>query len=134
MGVAPVLHYVQYGCYSQELTKEQSQVLHSGGNHWVTASSIDCKPEHVNIFDSLLSGVTCRSVKRLIAAIVNTDISKLVLDLREVQTQRGSSDCGLFIVAFATSLCKVKTPPTSLVSRGQMIFAGRKPSGHNCST
>ena len=34
----------------------------------------------------------------------------MVLDLQEVQRQRGLSDCGLFAVAFATSLCEGEDP------------------------
>ena len=97
------LEYSSFALLITVCTPILAQVLHSGGNHWVTISSINCKPGHINIDNSLPSGTTCMGTKRQIAAIVHTARSEVVLNLCEVQTQWGSSDCGLFAVAFATT-------------------------------
>ena len=35
------------------IKNEFVQVLHSGGNHWLTVSTIGCKPSVVKVYDSL---------------------------------------------------------------------------------
>ena len=60
------------------------QILHSGGRHWVTASTIGTQPGHVRIYDSLYSDLPF-STKEQIAAIVCSSGPEITLEYANVQ-------------------------------------------------
>ena len=78
------------------------QVIHSRNNHWIVASTLDCRNNEVKVFDSLYSSVD----EETQATILNLfEINgQLKLNILNLQKQRGGSDCGLFAVAVATAL------------------------------
>ena len=46
------------------------QIIHSGGNHWIVATTLRCNPEEVRIFDSLYESLdteTFQVVNRLLS-------------------------------------------------------------------
>ena len=87
------------------------QILHTNGNHWVTITSIGCESGTVKMYDSLrMSAVLSKSVAHQVASILNTHHPQITVDIPEVQQQRGSNDCGLFAIAFATSILKGEDP------------------------
>ena len=81
------------------------QVLNVSGSHWITVSTIGCQPGVVNIYDSIPSCGVPTHTKEQIAAIIFNQDKEVTLEFQAVQSQRGSNDCGLFALAFATSLC-----------------------------
>ena len=81
------------------------QVLNVSVCHWITISTIGCQQGVVNVYDSIPSCSVPLRTKEQIAAIICTQAKKIILEFPAVQSQRGSSDCGLFALAFATSLC-----------------------------
>ena len=85
------------------------QILHDGSAHWVTISTIGCKHPEVKIFDSLYCTLS-PALKRQIAALLATKEHKISVHFMDVQMQAGGSDCGLFAIAFATSLCFGHSP------------------------
>ena len=50
---------------------EAVQVLHSGGNHWITISTVGAQDSHVHIYDSF-GGVLPDDTKRQIASLLMT--------------------------------------------------------------
>ena len=60
------------------------------------------------MYDSVSSCQVPTRVKKQIAAIIFTDNKEINLHFQSVQAQCGHSDCGLFVVAFATFLCQRK--------------------------
>ena len=74
------------------------QIVHTRGNHWIVASTIECKNE-VLIFDSLYLDVDERT-KELI-----TEMLGMGLDIRmeKAPKQKGVKDCGVFAIAVCTS-------------------------------
>lgn len=86
------------------------QVLHVGGNHWITISNIGNSLTHVNVYDSLPSTDLPARAKSEIAGILCTEEKAIKLKFQDVQQQRGYKDCGLFALAFATSLCTGQDP------------------------
>ena len=85
-------------------------MLNVAGNHWITVSNIWCQPGEVNIYDSIRSRVVSTRTRDQIAAILFSQRQKITLTISAVQEQRGSSDCGLFALAYATSLCSGEHP------------------------
>ena len=88
------------------------QISYTTGNHWVTFLNIGFKQDAIGIFDSKCTYVAPTRLKENIAAITHTSNSHLMLDYQNVQEQWGTSDCGLFVSVFATSLCAGKDPTT----------------------
>ena len=80
------------------------------GCHWITVSNIGCKPGFVSIYDSIPSCYVPVRTKEQIAAMLFSEYKELTLEYQAVQSGRGSSNCGLFALAFATSLCAGENP------------------------
>ena len=79
-------------------------------HHWVTVSNIDCPAGNcVYVYDSLFHTVSDSCIKQ-IAAILCHSQREIKVVYPAVQRQRGSSDCGAFALAFATSLCSGENP------------------------
>ncbi len=89
------------------------QVLNVADSHWILISTINCPPGFVNAYDSGGRYTTSRN-KEEIAALLHTSKDKITIRYMNVQHQIGASDCGLFALAFATSLC-LAIDPTSVV-------------------
>ena len=91
------------------------QVLNVSGSHLITVSTIGCQPGVVSIYDSIPSCGVPTHTKEQIAAIIFNQDKEVTLEFQAVQSQRGSSDCGLFALAFVTSLCsgEVQSKPTT---------------------
>ena len=70
-------------------------------------------PGIVHVYDSRPSCSTNSSrLHRQLAAIMKTEDASFTVKHVDVQRQVGSSDCGLFAIAFATSLCSGLDPHT----------------------
>ena len=89
------------------------QILHVGGNHWVTATNIGCQENKIKVFDSLHQKLSKKEKQKLhscLAVLLNTSSSTIVTEWPSMQRQRGESDCGLFAVAVAISLLNGEDP------------------------
>ena len=67
----------------------------------------------MNAYDSLYMSVSS-FVKEQVAAIVHTDKKEITLNFIDVQTQRGTCDCGLFSLAFVTCFANGCLPEKQL--------------------
>ncbi len=85
------------------------QILCVGQNHWITLSTIGCPQGLVKVYDSLHGKLPSTS-KRVIADLMMTRDKAIEVTYAPVQCQSGGSDCGLYALAFATSLCAGKDP------------------------
>ena len=90
-------------------TNDLVQVLHNGSDHWLTISTIGARQDELFIFDSLYCSVS-QSVKNQIAAILATTSKRIQLNFVSVQKKSGGCDCGLFTLAFATTLVSGHNP------------------------
>ena len=80
------------------------QILHDGHGHWLTISTVGAEDgAEVYVYDSMHPSVGTFT-KKEIASILCTEKQKIQLKFMDVQMQAGGCDCGLFAVAFATSL------------------------------
>ena len=94
-------------------TEEFIQILHTGYCHWVTVSTIGCKDGEINIFDSFPVALTSDLMNQ-IAALLATPKDTIKVKYIDTQMQSGSTDCGIFAVAFATALANGE-PPGALI-------------------
>ena len=108
-GLQAVCVFAPEGC-QRVGTPEQSfvQVLNVGGNHWIIISNVGCPKDSVVIYDSLYNTInaSCKQkVLRQIAYMLMPVSEHMTLLWEDIQKQEGTSDCGLFALAVATSLC-----------------------------
>ena len=108
----PLVGGLQDPIFSGELvtpaTTEFVQIVNSGA-HWVCLSTIGCVLGEVKLFDSLYDRVN--SIIRLHACRMLMHAGKsLTISSQKCQIQNNSSDCGLFALAFVTSICFGEDP------------------------
>ena len=89
--------------------EEFVQVLHSGGNHWLLITTMGCPPGIVKVYDSMVNKLPFQTKEQICALLVTkeTQIELLHIDL---QQQKNSNDCGLFVLAFAAALYSGQEP------------------------
>ena len=91
--------------------EEFVQILNVNNSHWLTISSIGCPKGTINVYDSLSSnGLSTRTMRVIAGILFVTDQRKITINHIDVQTQSNCSDCGVFSLAFATSLCQGEDP------------------------
>ena len=99
------------------------QILNVYNNHWVTVSNVDCKnANEIKIYDSMKSSrlETSDKFNCQVAALMNCSSSKINVQYANVKQQVGGSDCGLFAIAFATSLCFGLSPEKQNYNQKEM--------------
>ena len=90
---------------SEAQVKNKLQIIHcSKRHHWIVASTVNCKLEEVQVYDSLFSTIdkeTRNIIQNLFQA---TSCKKPNIKLVRCQKQTGGKDCGVFSIAFATTI------------------------------
>ncbi len=90
-------------------TGEFVQCLVVGRCHWTVVSNIGCLPSVVRVYDSMNMQLSS-SAKKTVATLLHMGSSQITLEYMNVQQQKGASDCGLFAIANATTLCHGENP------------------------
>ena len=67
-------------------------------------STVGCSSGVVQVFDSSHHQKLSRSLKCIIADMLQASKDSIVLEYIKMQEQSGSSDCGLFAIATATAI------------------------------
>ena len=80
------------------------QIINVRNNHWCTVSNIGCNEGVVKVYDSLYPSVS-KSTLKLIASLVFSPASQLVVRMMDVGKQCNGSDCGVLAIAFAYDIC-----------------------------
>ena len=108
---------VQYAMEPQK--GEFVQILNLQGNHWITVSNVGCQPGHINMYDSLHMKLS-KDLKKLIADLLQHPGRTITVTHCNVQWQSGGSDCGVFAIAFATSICAGQDPTMKVFDQKKM--------------
>ncbi|KAL5510213.1 hypothetical protein EMCRGX_G005721 [Ephydatia muelleri] len=86
------------------IRSEFIQILHNGKNLWLTIPTIGCQASTVNVYDSLYQSLSQCTIDQICALMFSTNDA---VDVRfiDVEQQTNNSDCGVYAIAYATSLC-----------------------------
>lgn len=95
------------------------QILYNQADHWITATNIDCRGGVVRVYDSLHM-VPTHTLKEIIAAMCRTSESSLEIQSMNVARQVGGVDCGLFALAYATSLSLGQDPVNVMYDQSKL--------------
>lgn len=112
-GLQNCLFAQNYGFVPQN--QESVQIHFVDGNHWCVTSS---KGDQVRIYDSHMTGHLSSSLSHQIAQIYRPLVDtgdddedpELIVYKADVQQQVGSTDCGIFAIAFALHLALGEDP------------------------
>ena len=100
-------------------TEEFVQIIHTGEGHWVTISTIGTVHPEVMVYDSAYSTLPMLA-RAQIASLLATQQPTIKVKFMDVQMQSGTSDCGLFAIAYATALSLGLPPGMFQFEQSQM--------------
>ena len=97
------------------------QILHKEDSHWITVSNIATgETGAVCIYDSLNDYNVPFAMKRIIAGLIISKKPCIPLRQEDVPLQGDFTSCGLFAIAFATSLCFGQDPRRLIFDKASM--------------
>ena len=86
------------------------QIVHMGDiNHWIVISTIGCKRDEIEIYDSLQTTLNLDS-ETVIAKYLYSKSSHVVMKFVNIALQSGSTECGLYAIAIMTALAFRQDP------------------------
>ena len=77
--------------------------------HWVVATNINCIHGEVKVYDSLFQYLDQTSLKCIEKLFVQDDVSPRI-KMSQCRKQKGSKDCGIYAIAFATAIAFDRNP------------------------
>ena len=89
------------------------QVINTGRSHWVLISTINCLQGEVRLYNPLYTSLSSET-KTIIAQLMCTEKPSVAVHIMNVSKQAGTQDCGLFAIAFMTSLAYGNNPTTEV--------------------
>ena len=89
-------------CSFQRIDNPYVQIIHTDGNHCITLSGIHASL--VKVYDSIKTSIS-NDTKKQIASLMVADKKHIDVHIENTQYQQGSSDCGLYAIAFITEIC-----------------------------
>ena len=101
--------------------REFVQILHNGRGHWLTVSvsTVGAPSLSVFVYDSLYSSASPSQMMQITSLVYSKD-KKTSLLFKDIQMQDGSSDCGVFAIAFASAITYELDPGTFLFDQSKM--------------
>lgn len=107
---------------------ETVQILHVDGNHWITVSSLGHKnrddstsgnESDITVYDSIYFRLS-KHTEILLAKLLQTKQRSFTVKISSVNKQAGIDDCGVFAVAYCTSLVYGQNPSTFVYNQTVM--------------
>ncbi len=92
------------------------QIVHVA-DHWLTVEGVS--PSVARVYDSM-NYTTSMDTQSQIAAVMQCMAASITLEVQNVQLQIGSSDCGLYAIAYATDLCYGNNPSNLRYNQSKM--------------
>ena len=81
------------------------QIVHDPiRQHRLLISKVGAKKSEVMVYDSLFNSLS-QNVKQQVSCLLCTEEARINVELRDVHSQSGGSDCGLYAIAYETALC-----------------------------
>lgn len=88
------------------------QILNVTNNHWIALSTVGCEVSTIKVFDSSGMGRSKlpNHTLKVIARLMQCNERSFTIEFADVQQQEGGDDCGLFALAFITTICNGRDP------------------------
>lgn len=119
MGFSLLFSVLERGGIVGTPTRQFVQILHTGGNHWVTASNRFAENNEVCIYDSL-STMLDSNTEQALSWMLRPKEHQFVVTFPTVQQQTNSSNCDLLAIGFEYALCSNIRPENCQFREGRM--------------
>ena len=86
--------------------QDRVQIIHSQGNHWIVATSLNTTSCVVKVYDSVFDNVDDNTAQLITNLFGSLSKPTTVV----IPKQLGSNDCGVYAIANAAALCFGKNP------------------------
>lgn len=104
----------------RNLPENSVQPVHcKSRNHWIVASNKSCDGHEVDIYDSLFIDIDPET-RSLLIQMFSLNDKHPVINMKKTQRQSGSVDCGLYAIAFMTSLAYGQDPRMTVYCQDKM--------------
>ena len=90
------------------------QILNISDSHWIMIANVGCVPGEVHVYDNMGHTDVPQEVKQRIAAMILSPTNKITLIF---ESPHDSNNCGVFTIAFATSICFSAYPSNLLYNQ-----------------
>ena len=95
---------------SKESSKNRLQIIFcKERKHWVVATNINCIHGEVKVYDSLFQYLDPTSLKSIEKLFEQDNVSPQI-KMSQCRKQKGSKDCGVYSIAFATAIAFGQNP------------------------
>ena len=95
------------------------QIIHlTERNHWAVISTIGCNTHTVNYYDSIFSNISTEA-GRIVVNLLKPQRS-INANIMNVSSQKGSTECGLYCIAYCTSLAFKVDPCLHVFRQSEM--------------
>ena len=81
------------------------QILFTGQIHWICIININCAHGSVKVYDNLYTSLTPLTKLQIADLLQIQQSKKIDVLIQPVVAQTNSVDCGMYAIAYATSLC-----------------------------
>ena len=126
------LQYCESGSFPTPESPKWMQIIHNGAAHWLAVAKGFVDQESVMVFDSIGFDRGNELVKETIASLAHCQKDRLSVSIMHCQKQSNSYDCGVFVVAYLTSLAHGQNPVSVLYDKKKIrnhlkecLLAGR---------
>ena len=103
---------LQYKSKASVPPKDQLQVIHSRGDHWIVASTLGCTSDEVLVCDPLYGTLDTDTLDV---------IANLLVKMLECQKQKGGTDCGLFAIVYTTAIGHGVDPASVTLNQAAIV-------------
>ena len=100
--------------------KQFVQIINVNKNHWIALSTVGCQKASIKIFDCNGGKELPKPTLKLMSGLLQTQENQFSVEFVDVQLQEGSHDCGLFALAYITSICNGQDPAVVLYKQNAM--------------
>ena len=113
--------FQQKACLAaDQVNKNTIQIVFCNNRrHWIVATTVDCNDGEVKVYDSIFSYLDKESL-RTVMNLFTTENIKPKIKLLPSQKQKGSDDCGVFVICFAVAIAFGLNPGTLHVRQEEM--------------
>lgn len=91
----------------ERINKPYVQIIHTNSNHWLAVQGVH--GSFVKIYDSRYRSMSTET-RNQIANLTLPSEKAINVHIQNVQYQIGTSDCGLYAIAFVTEMCYGNNP------------------------
>lgn len=103
-GLNNTLYQARKVTWTKAAVANKLQIIHcKGRNHWIVATTVNCTPGIVKVYDSVFNSVD-HETREVIHNLFQVGSIPLHITIIKSQKQLGSTDCGVFSVAYATAI------------------------------